>query len=269
MTKEMEQLWTGQNDPQPPWVVVRAPETSPDAAPVWTGPLTATAVNALIDSPARRKISEGLLQGASIVWVLLECGEAARDEAAVDMLSSTLKTLEKKLVLPASGPLHSALPLQIDFDLVRVTRSEPAEEFFVTLLEHGKPTFSSRPVAFPVFGQGRTLGALVGREIEAEGIGAICAMLAGPARDGKESTPGRDLLLASEWKKIFDPAIAARAAKPGDKPAAAKAPPIATAVEPMPAESSSNWPVLVGVIIVGVAGLSFALMRKPRRPSSS
>jgi len=40
MDADMENLWTCQTNPAPPWVVVRAPNTSADASPVWSGPLT-------------------------------------------------------------------------------------------------------------------------------------------------------------------------------------------------------------------------------------
>src|SRR6185436_13242261 len=142
MDASMEDLWTCQTNPLPPWVVVRAPDTSPDASPVWSGHLTETMVGALLDSPARRKIAESLLRGATAVWILLESGEATRDEAAVDTLSAELKRLEKALKLPKSETgdlkLRSPLPLGVEFSLVRITRTDPAEEFLLTLLQHGK-----------------------------------------------------------------------------------------------------------------------------------
>lgn len=268
MDKSMEELWSGQTDPVPPWLVVRAPEASPDAAPVWTGPLTTATVQSLLDSPARRKIAEALLGGATAVWVLLECGESIRDEAAVDLLSAALKKLEKKLPVSAAGPLRSPLPLQVDFDLVRVTRNDPAEEFFVTLLQHGKPLFSARPVAFPVFGRGRTPGALVGREIDEEGIHAACASIVSACSpDGRETHSGRDLLLAANWSSIFDPALAR-------KPSA-----ITLAVLPVPVSSIArsataadnetgnrwNWLVTLSVIALGTSALAFGLSRRARR----
>jgi len=71
MDADMENLWTCQTNPAPPWVVVRAPNTSADASPVWSGPLTESLVGTVLDSPARRKIAEGLLRGMSAMWVLL------------------------------------------------------------------------------------------------------------------------------------------------------------------------------------------------------
>jgi len=210
MDAGMEELWTCQTNPLPPWVVVRAPDTSADAAPVWSGRLTESVAAALVDSPARRKIAEGLLRGVTAVWVLLECGEAARDEAAVDTLSAALKRLAEQMTLskPAPGDpkLRSPLPLAVEFALVRITRTDPAEEFFVALLQHGQQMFAARPAAFPVYGRGRMLGAIVGREIDAASIEQACATIAGAcSREAKEENPGRDLLLAANWNTIFEP----------------------------------------------------------------
>ena len=105
MEEAMADLWTCQTNPQPPWVVVRAPETSADSSPVWAGRLTAAVADALLDSPARRKIVGHLLRGATAVWVLLESGEPMRDEAAVDVLSAELKRLELTLGLKESKSL--------------------------------------------------------------------------------------------------------------------------------------------------------------------
>ena len=263
MEAAMENLWTCQTSPAPPWVVVRAPNTSADASPVWSGPLTGALVDAVLDSPARRKIAEGLLRGMSAVWVLLECGDSMRDETAVDRLTSELRRLEKKLTLPsaesASG-LRSPLPLRVAFGLVRVTRNDPAEEFFATTLQHGKALFTARPVAFPVFGRGRMLGGLVGREIDADEIEQACAsIVAASAVEAKDQYPGRDLLLAANWNSIFDPA----AGQAGGAPAA-KAAPVETrsASPPSATTPPHSWRqtyrktgVVIGITVLLVAAV--------------
>src|SRR5439155_27174773 len=96
----LQTLWNGRTNSLSSWLVLRAPQSVADARPVWAGPLKAETVSALLDSPARRKIADGLLRGDSAVWVLLECGDAVRDEAAVDVLSAELKELETHLRLP-------------------------------------------------------------------------------------------------------------------------------------------------------------------------
>ena len=273
MATTMEDLWTCQTNPLPPWVVVRDPDTSADASPVWSGRLTETMVAALLDSPARRKIAENLLRGATAVWILLESGEATRDEAAVDTLSAELKRLEKVLTLPApaagDSKLHSSLPMGIEFSLVRITRTDPAEEFLLTLLQHGKPPFSARPAAFAVYGRGRMLGALVGREIEADAIGTACASLvAACTHESKEQNPGRDLLLAANWNSIFNPAAAknrAAAVLPANPPAT----PVNSGA-PQPSAERPHWTpyVLLTAAVLGVAVVFVKGRRSRVRPAS-
>lgn len=262
----MEDLWTCQTNPAPPWVVVRAPNTSADASPVWSGPLTEALVSEVLDSPARRKIAEGLLRGMSAVWVLLECGDPTRDEAAVDTLAGELRRLEKKLTLPptASGAgVRSPLPLRVAFGLVRVTRNDPAEEFFVTTLQHGKALFTARPVAFPVFGRGRMLGGLVGREIVAEEIEQACASIIGAcAAESKDQSPGRDLLLAANWNSIFDPAAALASVPPSPKVTTEGASPAPTASAASPARSGwwtnrKSGGIIVGALLIAISAAAW------------
>ncbi|HEU0011909.1 MAG TPA: hypothetical protein VFT34_18995 [Verrucomicrobiae bacterium] len=255
MDAAMEDLWTCQTNPAPPWVVVRAPNTSADASPVWSGPLTETLVGAVLDSPARRKIAEGLLRGMSAVWVLLECGDAARDEAAVDTLAGELHRLEKKLALPpppAAAGLRSPLPLRVAFGLVRVTRNDPAEEFFATTLQHGKALYTARPVAFPVFGRGRMLGGLVGREIAPDEIEQACSsIVAACAAEAKDQNPGRDLLLAANWSSIFDPAAGQLGGAPTTKAVPVGGTPSSTSSASTPSHSGSQTNRKAGVLIAG------------------
>jgi hypothetical protein len=263
MDAAMENLWTCQTNPAPPWVVVRAPNTSTDASPVWSGPLTEALVDAVLDSPARRKIAEDLLRGMSAVWVLLECGDTARDEAAVDTLAGELHRLEKKLALPpstAASGLRSPLPLRIAFGLVRVTRNDPAEEFFAMTLQHGKALYTARPVAFPVFGRGRMLGGLVGREIAADDIEQACAsIVAACAAETKDQAPGRDLLLAANWNSIFDPAAGQLGGAPTTKAAPVGSSPSSTSSDPSPLYSGPRSNRKAGVLIVAAVLLVASL----------
>jgi hypothetical protein len=260
MDAAMEDLWTCQTNPAPPWVVVRAPNTSADASPVWSGPLTETLVDAVLDSPARRKVAEGLLRGVSAVWVLLECGDSARDEAAVDTLAGELHRLEKKLTLPpaATSPgLRSPLPLRVAFGLVRVTRNDPTEEFFATTLQHGKALFAARPVAFPVFGRGRMLGGLVGREIAADEIEQACtSIVAACAAESKDQLPGRDLLLAANWNSIFDPAAGQIGGTPAAKAAPAGVSPVSIPSAASPPRGGQESNRKAGVVIAGAIVLA-------------
>lgn len=205
MAEPVQTLWFTQTGVEPPWMVVLTPGQS-NAAPVWAGTLGLDSVNALLESPARRKIVEGLLDGAAAVWVLLECGDAVRDEAAVDLLAAELKRQEQKLtadLVSANGPASPGPgrgSIRGGFSLVRVTRKDRAEEFFVTNLLYGISFTHAKPVAFPVYGRGRILEAPVGRKLNADTIAASCAAITRAcSNEAKALHPGKDLLIAARW----------------------------------------------------------------------
>ena len=193
--KELEQLYRGQSGKELPWMVVMYPQTSANGSVVWSGPLSESAVQAILDSPARRKIAERILEGETAVWVLVESGEEAKDDAAAQVLQTQLARLEKTLVVSGVSAAESASqddvsmeagadgPERPSFSLVRVSRGERSERVFVKMLmgsEGDLKAYTKEPIAFAVFGRGRALYALVGKGINKDNIEEACAFLCGP-----------------------------------------------------------------------------------------
>jgi hypothetical protein len=201
-------------------MVVRYPETPADALPAWAGPLDSPEVRNLLDSPLRRQIASRLLGGESAVWVLVESGDKARDDAAASLLNEQLKKLEKALALPKVDPndpdvqgpaLRSSLPLKLIFSSARVSRSTPAEQLFVSMLLNCEKDKDRKPAAgpaiVPVFGRGRALGIISGKELTADSIGMAAAFLVGECScQVKELNPGTDLLMAADWEALLEDA---------------------------------------------------------------
>lgn len=206
MAEPMQTLWYTQIGVEPPWMVVAVPKAEGATPLVWAGSLRAETVGMLLDSPARRKIAEGLLGGDAAVWVLLECGDAIRDETAVDLLAAELKRQELKLSSRASTTNTTAVPVKAGFSLVRVTRNDSAEEFFVTNLLHDASLSHAKPAAFPIYGRGRMLPPLVGKRLSAESIAATCSFITGPCTNKtKAANPGKDLLVSIRWDAPGEP----------------------------------------------------------------
>jgi len=186
------------------------PRTSGIVAPAWVGLTTESNLDRLTQSPARTEIGRRLLGGDSAVWVLLESGDARADEAAAHRITSRLKELEQELEIEPLDPDDIAaglvtMPvegLQVAFSMLRVSRSEPDEDVLVHMLlglENDLREFSE-PIAFPVFGRGRVLYALVGKGINDRTIRRACSFLTGPCScQAKELNPGVDLLMAIDW----------------------------------------------------------------------
>lgn len=186
-----------------------------DRQPVWSAPLTRESVEKLVDSPARKDIVRRLLDGESAVWVLVESGDAEKDGAAAALLEKELKTLEATLELPedlvaeeADGVLDENAPaLRVAFSVVRLKRDDPAEAFLVASLLRTEPDLLGfdEPMAFPVFGRGRALYALVGRGIHEDNIAEACRFVCGAcACEIKIGNPGADLLMVADWDEAVE-----------------------------------------------------------------
>ncbi len=202
LEERLQHLWDSQTNAAVPWLVVRPPGAQANSPAMWAGPLTLEKISGLLDSPARRKIAEGLLRGDAAVWVLLESGDVMRDEAAVDVLAAELKAAERKL-----NPSTNGASFPVGFSLVRVTRNDPAEDFLVGTLVYGDRIARTKPTAYPVFGRGCVSTGLTGHHLDEEKIREACAVLTGVHTNaaGKRGLPSKELLLSTKWDALPGP----------------------------------------------------------------
>lgn len=250
-SREMSDLWKTQEGAELPWMVVLYPVMARIAEPLWSGRLTKEAADSLADSPKRREIARRILDGESAVWVLLECGDKARDEAAATTLSTQLGRLQELLELPfteeelqeaaeAQGfaalgaeSMMSTLPLRLAFSVVRVSRDDPAEQVFVHMLMKTEPDlheYIDQPMVFPVFGRGRALFALVGRGINERTMESAGVFLAGACSCVvKAMNPGADLLISANWEGVLANMVSLTDALP-TAPPAVQTPPLPPAL---------------------------------------
>jgi hypothetical protein len=103
--------------------------------------------------------------------------------------------------------VQSELPLRIDFPVVEVPRT-PAEDTLVRLLlgsEDGLADVKG-PIAFPVFGRGRALCSLHGKDLTspAELKRSLEFLCKACSCQVKELNPGVDLLMTANWDVVFD-----------------------------------------------------------------
>jgi len=212
------ELWKQQKTETLPLMVVRTPLPAPVPAGFWSGELSADNVAKIIDSPLRQNIAKQLIDGQTAVWVFLESGDAEKDKAAFALLSKELKRMEKTLKLPEieeadiEQGLVSVSPdsLKLKFSLEKCSREDSAELGFTGMLlatENDLKDFNAEPMAFPVFGRGRVLYALIGKGINSGTIEQACRDLTGPCTcQVKDQNPGTDLLMAVDWEKLVTPA---------------------------------------------------------------
>ncbi len=215
----MLSLWEEQATQTLPWFVVNSPLRNGPPTTVWAGELTTAHGVTLMSSPVREQLSQRLLSGDSIVWVCLDSGHADADNAAFELVTSEVERLEGELELPEIEDADlddlslDPSALQLKMSTLRVSRDDASEAFLVESLLRVEPDlrdepFVHQPMAFPVFGRGRALYALVGDGITADTVKEAGEFLTGACQcTVKAQNPGIDLLLAVDWDRHITPSL--------------------------------------------------------------
>ena len=224
--------------------------------PIWSAAMNVENVRVMVDSPVRQELKQRLLAGQSAVWLLLECGDAAKDDAAAKVVEECLQAAQEKLKLPdgvitqdeANDPkkrrenadvLQSDLPLRIDFSTMRVSRDNAEESALIAMLMHLEPDlgdYVKEPMVFPIFGRGRAIEPLIGKGIHADNIFEASAYLCGACScEIKEQNPGIDLLMTADWDPVASKEV------------------VETVTISAPAEEDLDWRQWKRVIFIGAA----------------
>ncbi len=198
---------------QLPWLIVRYPASANITAAIWQGPLSDATVPELLESPRRHELTRRLLAGDTAVWVLLESGNAVTDAALAASLEAWSRHIETTLKLPVLSRSaedrirDDVVPLRLSFSVLRVARTDPAEQVFVRMLLSSEPDLDAMtgPLVFPVFGRGRALYALAGAGVSQANLTKAAEFLIGACScKVKEAHPGVDLLLSADWPAAPD-----------------------------------------------------------------
>jgi hypothetical protein len=232
-----------------PRLVLNYPTPAGIDAEVWSSGLTPEVVEALLDSPLRRQTVAHLRAGET-VWLLLESGAKEADDTAAKVVGES----------PPESPPSA---------LLRVRRDDPTEAVLVRQLLGSEPDLAGRnePMAFPVFGRGRVLYALVGAGITAENVRKAAGFLGGDCSCTiKRDNPGTDLLLTADWGEIKPATLR------GDRESAVirdgtSETPVESAPEPTGGGSrAALW--VAAVFAGGLVLLTGALALRSRKPPS-
>lgn len=215
------ELWEQQETRTLPWLLVRSPAKFGKPLDVVSQEFNEENVTSLLDSPLRKKITDGILKGDSVVWVLLKSGDEAKDAAAEEIMQGELKRLQGELKLPEideqdiEDGFLSVNPdeLKLRFSMVSVARDDAQEQAFVQMLltvepDLRDPEFANEPMALPIFGRGRALYALIGKGINAETIEDAGRFLTGACQcTVKAQNPGVDILTSVDWDRLVVPTL--------------------------------------------------------------
>jgi hypothetical protein len=217
-------LWQQDGSAPLPRMILIYPRADGRSRAVWSGPFDGANVERLLDSPARREMFRHLTGGQSGVWILVESGKPEEDNAAARQLEELLAAVPQHLTSPAlSQPdrwgTRDTSALRIEFSLLRISRADPAEAVLTAMLLQSEPELQSEyvemPTAFPVFGRGRMLFAVVGDGFSLDTVLMACRVIVGPCScEIKEMNPGIDLLISGDWDEAIDGSLTSSAALP-------------------------------------------------------
>jgi hypothetical protein len=197
-----------------PWIEIYYPIHFQHRTPIWAGALSPDNVRTILDSPGRAALAKDLLGGDVAVWVLLTSGDEGEDARARQTLKSNLDRAAASLRIPEIGTDLNGNPVDVKdfksypvrFSLIEVARGDARESLLVNALLKSEPDLSDEgaPIAFPIFGRGRALYALVGRGIQEKTVLDACgSMLGWCSCEIKALNPGTDLLVSADWSRPF------------------------------------------------------------------
>jgi hypothetical protein len=195
-----------------PVMMLFYPEQTGISYPVWLGELSKSNIDLLKDSPTRRKIANQLLAGETAVFLFLESGKFELDQKYYQILSQELTILSDQIRIPTNAVDINGNPLEIDdfqnvdlrFTVKKLSRQNPSEKIFADMLLGTESDLSEYqvPMVFPIFGQGRSLYALVGAGINKKTIEKACLSLVNWCScEIKAMHQGVDLLFSANWSK--------------------------------------------------------------------
>jgi hypothetical protein len=209
MTKDEKRLafWNSlPSKPELPYVAVRLVSPRGRSVDAWRGTLNEAAKIPLFDSPVRAEITKRLLNGHSIVWLMLKSGKEELDAPLAKLLKEQCQALESTIQLPEGigvpgSELYSEVPLFVKFSLLEIDRKRSTESLMIHLLDHFHGELdSTKPLVAPVFGRGRLLEVIPGETLSPELIRDLTMFMSGACScQVKDRNPGIDLLMSRNW----------------------------------------------------------------------
>jgi hypothetical protein len=195
-----------------PSMALKYPDLEGGGKVIWTAGYSPANIEKVFDSPGRRKIFSFIEQEISSVWVLVESGNSEKDDRAAALIEKQLplsaeKSKALRLEMASSDSTAAFIDMPVSFRIVRISRSDEKESVFVRMLlasEYDLDDYKDEPIAFPVYGRGRVLYALVGDGINSENVDLACVSTIGPCSCLiKSEHPGIDLLFSSDWESVI------------------------------------------------------------------
>lgn len=208
-----------------PVIYLFHPASAKESGAIWTAPLSLKNVHRLLADTNRLQLLQKITSGVSVVMLMLDSGDPGLDQQAWQNLTAAVDTARQYIVMPegielydgtivgdgyASGDpdnkLWSSIPLKLEIDLQRISRTDENEVLVNSLLSVDPSVQNSAgsPMVFPVFGRGRFLYPMIGDEISEENVMYVSHYACGACScEIKAQNPGMDLPILMDWEGIF------------------------------------------------------------------
>jgi hypothetical protein len=180
------------------------PKEMGNTSPFWSVKLSEENIKAIIQSPARISLINDLQRGVPSVWIFIPSGKKETDQKALSTLQREIKLANDSLKKDMQNESKTAV--FVPLSIITLAKDKPAEAYTLCMLLNalGGIENTSGPKVLPVFGRGRLLCKVQDQMIQKEIIQSLCKFVTGPcACQVKESNPGMDLLLYSDWQNSF------------------------------------------------------------------
>ena len=209
--KEVPKLWQAVWQPLQkqslPVAALCAPEWRMGEEPLWSGALTPEVLHELAHSPKRDEVAKLLLAGKAVIWLVIESGKKAKDQALLDLLKAESETLTNTIPVPRNLVrdginVLTDLPIEANFTIVFVRANDPQEQMLLRLLTNGEAV--TEPLVYPIFGRGRALAQFKGSTLSKGLLEETARFLCGACScQVKAQNPGFDMLMTVRWEDIF------------------------------------------------------------------
>jgi hypothetical protein len=237
---------------------------------LWKGALDKAALDAVLDSPGRKQLTERILAGESTVWVIVDDGKP-ESQPEIKRIETRLKFLEQVASLPIQDPndpdsqLGPGPALKLKFTTLQLRADDPAEKVLIAMLAgpEGKidPTQS---FAAPVFGRGRVLGAWNLHQLDDASLEDASMFLVGRCSCRlKNENPGWDILMNVDWPQALAEAGKGKTLPDAaPKPVAAMQPEIVSTEKPASPLPAADLPFPPRLLFASLAFVLAAIAAK-------
>jgi len=177
---------------------------------VWETPLSTQNLDKILNSPARKEFVGKILNGDSLVFLLLEGSNSKQNNKIADTILKNIPLLENQIKLPHEYVDIPKEDLKIydtnivfKLSMMRLSRTNLQEQVFINILTKSLPESiykKSEPILFPVFARGRMLSALREKDVNYKTLKKMCEYVAGECScEIKSQNPGFDIFIPLGW----------------------------------------------------------------------